>query len=103
MSLKPGFVAYLGALALLVSLIAASAASPAIAGSDVTRQIALTGTGSMVAGGPTSSDGAFNQDLEFPEQEEEASPDAFNGTIDRSLSRGDGGAIVADEESAHAH
>jgi hypothetical protein len=94
--LKPRPVAYLAALALLVSLIAASAASPAIAGSGVTRQIALAGTGSPVAGGPTGSDATIDQDLEFPEREEEAgTPDAFNGTINRSLSRGGGTAIVA--------
>jgi hypothetical protein len=91
--LKPRFIAYLAVLTLLVSLIAASAASPAIAGSGVTRQIALAGTGSPIAGEFTP-DGSADQ-LEFPEQEEEATPDAFNGTIDRSLSKGSGSAIVA--------
>ena len=91
--MKPGFIAYLAAIALLVSLIAASGASPAIADSGVTRQVALAGTGSPVAG-ESSSDGNINPDLEFPAQEEEASPAAFNGTIDRSLSRGSGNGIV---------
>jgi hypothetical protein len=49
----------------------------------------------MVAGGPSSSDGTLDPELEFPEQEEEATPDAFNGTIDRSLSKGSGSAVVA--------
>ena len=48
--MKPGFIAYLAAVALLVSLIAASGASPAIADSGVTSQVALAGTGSPVAG-----------------------------------------------------
>ncbi|HMI45753.1 MAG TPA: hypothetical protein VK491_06280, partial [Gemmatimonadaceae bacterium] len=86
--MKSRLVAYLGALALLVSLIAVSAATPAIAGSGVTRQIALAGTGSPVAGEFTPSGSAT--DLEFPEQEDEASPESFDGTINRSLSRGSG-------------
>ena len=91
--MKPRFIAYLAALTLLVSLIAASAATPAIAGSGVTRQIALAGTGSPVAGEFTASGSAT--DLEFPEQEDEASPASFDGTVDRSLSRGSGSGIVA--------
>jgi hypothetical protein len=91
--LKPRFIAYLAAVTLLVSLIAASAASPAIAGSGVTRQIGLAGTGSPITGAAPSGD--QNTALEFPAQEEEATPDAFNGTINRSLSRGSGSAIVA--------
>src|SRR5207247_3545484 len=67
--------------------------APAIAGSGVTRQIALAGTGSPVAGESTS-DGNIKPDLKFPAQEEEASPAAFNGTIDRSLSRGNGSGTV---------
>jgi hypothetical protein len=90
--LKPRFIAYLAALTLLVSLIAASAASPAIAGSGTTRQIALAGMGSPITGAAPSDQ---NTTLEFPAQEEEATPDAFNGTIDRSLSKGSGSAIVA--------
>jgi hypothetical protein len=91
--LKPRFISYLAAIALLVSLIAASAATPAIAGSGVTRQIALAGTGSPITGAAPSGD--QNATLEFPAQEEEATPDVFNGTIDRSLSKGSGSAIVA--------
>ncbi|OLB88996.1 MAG: hypothetical protein AUI15_26970, partial [Actinobacteria bacterium 13_2_20CM_2_66_6] len=90
--MKPRFIAYLAALTLLVSLIAASAASPAIAGSGVTRQIALAGTGSPIVGEFTT--GGSADQLEFPEQEEEATPDAFNGTIDRSLSKGSGSGVV---------
>src|SRR5205823_8787772 len=48
---------------------------------------------SPVAGEFTPSGSAT--DLEFPEQEDEASPASFDGTIDRSLSRGSGSAIVA--------
>ena len=90
--MKPRFIAYLAAIALVVSLIGASAASPAIAGSGVTREIALAGTGSPVAGEFTPSGSAT--DLEFPAQEDEASPAAFDGTIDRSLSRGSGSGLV---------
>jgi hypothetical protein len=93
--LKPRFTVYLAALTLLVSLIAASAASPAIAGSGVTRQIALAGTGSPTAGESSASEGNLDPELEFPEQEEEATPDAFNGTIDRSLSKGSGSGVVS--------
>jgi hypothetical protein len=91
--LKPRFVAYLAATALLVSLIAASAAAPAIAGSGVTREIALAGTGSPVSGEFTPSGSAT--DLEFVDQENEASPASFDGTIDRSLSRGSASGIVS--------
>jgi len=91
--LKPRFVAYLAALTLLVSLIAASAATPAIAGSGVTRQIALAGTGSLITGDAPSGDASSG--LEFPAIEEEESPEAFDGTIDRSLSQGAGSDIVA--------
>src|SRR5213594_4026904 len=78
---------------LLVSLIATSAATPAIAGSGVTRQIALAGTGSLITGDAPSGDATTS--LEFPAVEDEASPEAFDGTIDRSLSRGDGSGIAA--------
>ena len=91
--MKPRFVAYLAALTLLVSLIAASAATPAIAGSGVTRQIALAGTGSLITGDAPSGDASSG--LEFPAIEEEESPEAFDGTIDRSLSQGAGSDIVA--------
>ena len=90
--MKPGFIAYLAAITLLVSLIAASAASPAIADSGVTRQIALAGTGSPLAGEFTPSGSAT--DLEFPAQEDEATPESFDGTIDRSLSRGSGSGLT---------
>jgi hypothetical protein len=91
--LKPRFVAYLAATALLVSLIAASAAAPAIAGSGVTREIALAGTGSPVSGEFTPSGSAT--DLEFVDQENEASSASFDGTINRSLSRGSASGIVS--------
>ena len=90
--MKPRFIAYLAAITLLVSLIAASAASPAIADSGVTRQIALAGTGSPLAGEFTPSGSAT--DLEFPAQEDEATPESFDGTIDRSLSRGSGSGLT---------
>ena len=90
--MKPRFIAYLAAIALVVSLIGASAASPAIAGSGVTRQIALAGTGSPVTADAPSGDATTG--LEFLAIENETSPDAFNGTIDRSLSRGSGSGIV---------
>ena len=90
--MKPKLVAYLAALALLVSVIAASTASPAIAGSGVTRQIALAGTGSLITGEAPSGDASSG--LEFPAIEEEESPEAFDGTIDRSLSTGSGSGIV---------
>ena len=84
--------AHVSALALLVSLIAASGTTQALAGSGVTRQIALAGTGSLsTAGAPT---GDATTGFEFPTIENEASPNAFDGTIDRSLSRGSGSAIV---------
>jgi hypothetical protein len=86
--LKSRFVAYLAAVALLVSLIAASAAAPAIADSGVTSQIALAGTGSPTAGEFTPS--GSGTDLEFPDQASEADPASFDGTISRSLSRGSG-------------
>ncbi|MEK6227125.1 MAG: hypothetical protein AABM40_12650 [Chloroflexota bacterium] len=91
--MKPRFVAYLAALALLVSLIGASAASPALAGSGITRQIPLAGTGSPITADAPSGD--LTTGLEFPAIEDEANPASFDGTIDRSLSRGDGSAIVA--------
>ncbi len=90
--MKPRFVAYLGALALLVSLIAASAATPAIAGSGVTRQIALAGIGSPVTGA-APSDTATGP--EFPAMEGGTETPDFNGVIPRSISRGSGGGISA--------
>src|SRR6266566_4661938 len=86
-SLKPRFVAYLAALTLLVSLIAASGASPAIADSGVTSQVALAGTGSPVAG-EVSGDAVT--DLEFPAIENEPETPGFNGVINPSSSRANG-------------
>jgi hypothetical protein len=90
--LKPRFVAYLAALTLLVSLIAASAATPAIAGSGVTRQIALAGTGSFVTG-EAPNDGATGP--EFPAMEDESEIPDFNGVIPASITRGNGSAAAA--------
>ncbi len=86
--MKPKFVAYLAALALLVSLISVSAAGPATAASGVTRQIALAGTGSPSAGDFVPSDGSFDRATEFRAVESEASPAPFTGRIDRTLSTG---------------
>lgn len=91
--MKPRFVAYLAALALLVSLIAASAASPAIAGSGVTRHIALAGTGSPLTGEFGQTNDGIAQP-EFPGRENEASPAAFEGIINRSLSEGVGHGVA---------
>jgi len=76
---------------LLVSLIAASAASPAIAGSGVTRQIALAGTGSFVTG--DAPDGAAGP--EFPAVENAPEIPDFNGNIPGSVSRGSGSGTSA--------
>ena len=84
--MKPGFIAYIAAITLLVSLIAASAASPAIADSGVTSQVALAGTGSPASGEFTPS--GSGTELEFPDQASEADPASFDGTINRSLARG---------------
>jgi hypothetical protein len=101
--LKPRFVSYLAAVALLVSLIAASAAVPAIADSGVTIQIALAGTGSPTAGEFTPSGSAT--DLEFVDQASEADPASFDGTISRSLSRGSGsgGLVTASAKKAKSN
>ena len=76
--MKPRFVAYLAALALVVSLIAASAASPATATSGITRQIALAGTGSFVTGAAPSD---ASTGPEFPAMESESETPDFNGVI----------------------
>ncbi len=91
--MKSRFIAYLAALALVVSAFAGTAAIPAIAGSGVTRQVPLAGTGSPV----TAVDGsaAASNGLEFPAIENEVSAAAFNGIIDRSLSRGTGNGTPA--------
>jgi hypothetical protein len=90
--LKSRLVAYLGALALLVSLIAASAATPATAGSGVLRRIALAGTGSPVTG-DAPADAVIG--LEFPEMENEPEIPDFNGVIPGSLLHGSGSGISA--------
>src|SRR6266498_2903423 len=63
---------------------------PAVAASGVVRQISNSGSGSPVTGEfvPSGSD----TQLEFPEQENE-SADAYEGTIDRSLSNGTGNGV----------
>src|SRR5437879_59667 len=91
-SLKPRFVAYLAALTLLVSLIATSAATPAIAGSGVTREIALAGTGSLVTG-EAPSDAATGP--EFPAMEAAPEIPDFNGVIPGSTSRASGNGTSA--------
>ena len=89
--MKPRFIAYLSALALLVSLVAVSAASPAIAGSGVTKQIALAGTGSFITG-EAPSDGVVGP--EFPAMEDESEIPDFTGSIPGSTVRGNGNATV---------
>jgi len=85
--LKAPFIAHLAVLALLVSLVIASSATPAIAGSGATRQIALAGTGSpLTADSPTDTSVA----AEFPATENSPEAPDFTGVIDRSLSRGNG-------------
>jgi hypothetical protein len=64
---------------------------PAAAASGVVRQISNSGSGSPVTGEfvPSGGDGTT---LEIPEQENE-SADAYDGTIDRSLSNGTGNGV----------
>jgi hypothetical protein len=90
--LKPRFVAYLSALALLVSLVAVSAASPATAASGVVRQIARSGTGSFV-GGEGPIDGTAGP--EFPAMEDESEVDEVSAIIPGSTSRSGGKPLVA--------
>ena len=90
--MKPRFVAYLAALALVVSLIAASAASPATATSGITRQIARAGTGSFVTG-PAPSDASTGP--EFPAMESESETPDFKGVIPGSVLRGGGSGTSA--------
>ena len=87
--MKPRFVAYLSALALLVSLISVSAASPAVAVSGITRQIALAGTGSPVTGEFVASSGELGPQ-EFRATPEEHVAPTFDGTIAPSITRGAG-------------
>ena len=88
--MKPRFVAYLAALALVLSLIAASAATPATAASGVTRQIALAGTGSFTTGAAPSD---ASTGPEFPAMESESETPDFNGVIPGSVLRGSGSGI----------
>jgi hypothetical protein len=89
--LKPRFVAYLAALALVVSLIAVSAASPATAASGVTRQIALAGIGSPVTGEFVPSSATLSSpEFRGTPSSGPALPQ-FNGIISASASGGSGG------------
>jgi len=83
--LKAPFIAHLAALALVVSLVSGLAPSPAAADSGATRQIARAGTTS-----PVTADAPADVSTapEFPAIENEPEAPDFNGTIDRSLSRG---------------
>jgi hypothetical protein len=93
------FFAISSTLVILVSLLGVV---PAGAASGIVRQIPNGGTGSPVTGEFVPSD---SSGTEFPEQEEEESPDAFNGTIiDRSLSHGNGhGASVNSARKAKSN
>ena len=90
--MKPRFVAYLAALALVVSLIAASASSPATAASGITRQIALAGIGSFTTGAAPSD---ASTGPEFPAMESESETPDFNGVIPGSVVRGGGSGVAA--------
>jgi hypothetical protein len=80
--------AFCSAFALLISM---TGVFPVAAASGIVRQIPNGGTTSPITGEFVPSGGDGTQ-LEFPEQEEEAGADAFNGTIiNRSLSPGVGG------------
>ena len=99
--MKARFLAHLAAIALLVSLIGATASVPATADSGVTRQIELAGTGSPVSA-DAPPDGGLGQ--EFPAIENEPETPDFNGIIDRSLSRGSGsGASQATPKKAKSN
>ncbi len=75
-------------VALLFVATASFAPLHARADSGVTRRIALVGTGSPVTATDPYGDAVVGAD--FPAIEDEASPAAFNGIIDRSLSSGTG-------------
>jgi len=77
---------------LLVSVIAASAASPATAASGVTRQIALAGTGSFITGAAPSD---ASTGPEFPAVEAEPEVPDFNGVIPGSVTRDSNNGISA--------
>jgi hypothetical protein len=89
---KPRFISYFAALALLVSLIAASAATPATAASGITRQIALAGTGSFTTGAAPSD---ASTGPEFPAMESESETPDFNGVIPGSVLRGGGSSGIS--------
>ncbi len=74
-------------LSLLVLLVSLMGVVPAGAQSGVITQIPNSGTTSPITGEfvPSGGDGT-----EFPAQEDEEFPDAYNGIIDRSLSDGTG-------------
>jgi hypothetical protein len=88
--LNPRFISYVAALALVVSLIGASAASPASAGSGDTRQIARAGTGSPATGAFGQTNDAIEQP-EFAKGESEGSLPPFGGKIDPA---GAGGGVA---------
>src|SRR6266542_1727776 len=83
-------------------LVSAVGVLPAQAASGVVRQIPNSGTTSPVTGEfLPSGDGS---QLEFPLQEDEEFTDAYNGTIDRSLSQGHGhGASVNSSKKAKSN
>ncbi len=90
--MKAPFITHLAVLALLISLVIASAATPALAGSGATRRIALAGTGSPVT---AAASGDMSVGPEFPAIENAPETPDFNGVIDRSLSRGTGTGTAA--------
>jgi hypothetical protein len=78
------------ALALCAMGAAVLGGASATAG-PATSQIPLAGTGSPQVGGATPSGGADATQVEFPGQlDNSAGPGAYNGIVDRSLSRGVG-------------
>src|SRR6185436_9727603 len=80
--------AFCSAFALLISM---TGVFPVAAASGIVRQVPNGGTTSPVTGEFVPSGGDGTQ-MEFPEQEDEPSAEAFNGTIiNRSLSPGVGG------------
>ena len=89
--MKPRFLAFLASVAIVVSLIAITSSTPAVAGSGVTRQIPLAGTGSPITA--DAPDGASGD--EYPAIQGEPETPDFNGIIDRSLSRGSASGVLA--------
>jgi hypothetical protein len=85
-------------LAVCVAATAVAGAASAPARTLVTQQVALSGTGAPTTGAFTpSADGGFPLQDEFAdEDEDDATPPAFGGSIvNRSLSRGHGGNSIA--------